>query len=76
MTRFFFDYTAKDRSLLDYLGDEFRSPQAAVDYAETIAENLKHSLTEDWTGWSIDVRNAQGTRLFSVGVDTAGLMAA
>ena len=50
MTRFFFDYTAKEQSLLDYGGHEFRSSQAAIEFAEAIAHDLKHSLTENWRG--------------------------
>ena len=76
MTRFFFDYTAKEQSLLDYGGHEFRSPQAAVEFAEAIAHDLKHSLTENWLGWSVEVRNATGMRLLSLPVASPELEAA
>jgi hypothetical protein len=76
MMRFFFDYTTKDQSLFDYRGDEFRTPQAAIDFAGAIAEDLKHSLNDNWMGWSIEVRDALGMKFFSVPVETAGLVAA
>ncbi len=76
MMRFFFDYTTKDQSLYDYRGDEFRSPQGAIEFAETIAQDLKHSLSSDWIGWRIEVRNAEGVKFFSLPVDSAEAIAA
>ena len=60
MTRFFFDYTANERSLLDYRGEEFRTGRAAIEFADAIAYNLTNSLSENWTGWSVEVRDAEG----------------
>lgn len=74
--RFFFDYRTRDRSLYDYRGDYFRTPQAAIEFARSIAEDLMHSLTEDWKGWSIEVRNAEGMKFLSLPIETAGLAAA
>jgi hypothetical protein len=71
MTRFFFDYTMKDESLFDYRGEEFRSACGAADFAEAVADVLRHSMAADWTGWSVEVRNAEGTKLFSLPVDSA-----
>jgi hypothetical protein len=76
MKRFFFDYTTKDQSLYDYRGDEFPSPRGAFKFAEEIAQDLKHSLTGDWVGWSIEVRNAEGQKFFSLPVDRAEPLAA
>ena len=76
MTRFFFDYTAKEESLLDYGGHEFPSSGAAIDFAQAIAHHLKHSLTDNWRGWCVEVRNATGNRLLSVPVDSPELEAA
>jgi hypothetical protein len=64
--RYFFDYTTKDQSLLDYQGDEFLSPQGAVEFAETLGQLLSNKLANDWHGWTIEVRNADGKRLFSL----------
>lgn len=71
--RFFFDYTTKDESLLDYRGDDFCSPKGAIEFAQTLAHYLKHSLTEDWSGWSVEARNADGTKFWTAHVDTADL---
>jgi hypothetical protein len=76
MTRFFFDYTANEQSLLDYGGHEFPSSGAAIDFAQAIAQDLKHSLSGNWLGWCIEVRNANGKRLSSVPVDSPELEAA
>jgi uncharacterized protein DUF6894 len=67
--RFFFDYRTNNRSLFDYRGDEFQSPQGAIEYAEAIVQHLKNSLSGDWVGWSVEVRNAEGTKFHSLLVD-------
>jgi two-component system, chemotaxis family, chemotaxis protein CheY len=72
--RFFFDYTTKDQSLRDYHGEEFRSVEDAFEFAETTAQDLKNNLTRDWMGWSVEVRDAEGTKYFSLPVET-GLQA-
>ena len=66
--RFFFDYTAEDRSLRDYQGDEFLSTADAFDFAEATAQALKSSLNGDWIGWSVEVRDAAGTKYLSLPV--------
>jgi len=74
--RFFFDYKTLDHALYDYRGDYFQTPQAAIEFAAAIAEDLKNRLTENWMGWSIEVRNVEGMKLSSISIDTAGLLAA
>jgi hypothetical protein len=76
MVRFFFDYTTRDQSLLDYQGQEFRGPQGAIEFAETIAENLKHSLSGNWIGWSVKIRNAEGEKFSEIPVGMLQLDAA
>jgi hypothetical protein len=76
MTRYFFDLKTTEEALLDYLGQEFRSQQSAMDYAETIAYDLKHRLANNWSGWTIDVHDAAGRRFFSLAVDGRELRAA
>ena len=71
--RFFFDYEKKDESLLDFRGDDFCSPQGAIEFAQTLAHYLKHSLTEDWSGWCIETRNAEGLKFWTADIDTADL---
>ena len=68
MTRFFFDYATQGQSLYDYRGEEFRNIDAAVEHAAVIAENLKFTLSGQWMGWWIEVRNAEGAKLSTVPV--------
>ncbi len=65
MTRFFFDVTTNEQSLFDYKGHEFRTPQGALDFATSMVQRLENSLNDSWSGWSIEVRNAEGNRVFS-----------
>ncbi len=69
--RFFFDYRTLNRSLLDYRGDEFRSLQGAIEYAQDVVQNLNNSLSGDWIGWSVEVWDAKGMKLCSLAVDTS-----
>ncbi len=64
--RFFFDYTRKGQLLYDYQGDEFPTSSHAFDFAEATAEFLKNSLNDDWIGWAIEVRNADGEKCYSL----------
>jgi CheY-like chemotaxis protein len=64
--RFFFDYTCPDRSLLDFRGDEFLSPDDAFDFAEATAQTMKSDLNGNWIGWSVEVRSADGIKYFSL----------
>jgi hypothetical protein len=64
MKHFFFDLTTNDKSLYDYRGGEFASFQSAVDFAQEMARMLKRSLSGEWSGWSVEVRNAEGRKFF------------
>jgi hypothetical protein len=68
MKHFFFDFTTTDHSLYDYCGNEFASSQGAIEFAQETASMLKHSLSGDWIGWSVEVRNAEGEKFFSLPV--------
>jgi hypothetical protein len=76
MQRFFFDYLAKEQSLLDYRGQEFREVQGAIEFAEAIVQDLKQSLTTNWDGWSVEVRNAAGERFCAFSVESGTAQAA
>jgi CheY-like chemotaxis protein len=67
--RLFFDYTTSDRTIYDYKGDEFLSLDDAFDFAETTAETMKHSLNGDWKGWSVEVRDAECKKYFSLQIN-------
>jgi hypothetical protein len=70
MKHFFFDLTTTNQSLYDYRGDKFSSSQSAIEFAQETAHMLKHSLSDDWTGWSVEVRNAEGKKFLSLPVKT------
>ena len=74
--RFFFDYRTRDQSLYDYRGEYFNGPSSAIEYAVAIAEDLKNRLSENWSDWCVEIRNADGIRVFSVPVAGADAMAA
>jgi len=76
MTRYFFDLTTRGQSLYDYKGDEFLNPHGACQYAEVIALHLKCSLNDEWTSWSVEVRNAAGQKYLSLPVAAAEPIAA
>jgi hypothetical protein len=63
--RFFFDYRSADRSLYDYEGHKFESLKSAIEFGEAIAENLRHSLGNNWIGWCVEVRNPKGQSFWS-----------
>ena len=69
--RFFFDFTRKNHSLNDYEGVEFRTFQSARDYADAITCQMRNSLSGEWIGWRVDVRNADGRKFFSKPVRAA-----
>jgi hypothetical protein len=74
--RFFLDYKTKDQALYDYQGEEFMSPKDAFDFAQETARSLRNKLDADWTGWSVEVRDAHGKTHFSFAVDTGRAVAA
>ena len=47
-------------------GDDFLTPQAAIEFAQATAQVLTNSLSGDWVGWSIEVRNAEGKRILFI----------
>lgn len=74
--RFFFDYVREDRSLFDYRGEEFHSSDSAINFAEAIVQDLKQSLSADWNGWSLEVRNVAGKKLLTLPIGDSELQAA
>jgi CheY-like chemotaxis protein len=70
--RFFFDYIAAGQALFDHHGSEFRRSEDAFGFAEATALDLQNSLSSEWIGWSVEVRNAENTKFFSLPVH-AGL---
>ena len=74
--RFFFDCKTKDQSLYDYQGTEFHNSRAAIEFGEAMAEILRASLAGEWKTWSVEIRNAEGTKLGALSVGTVTPIAA
>jgi hypothetical protein len=69
MKHFFFDLRADDQSLLyDYRGNHFSNVQSVMEFTRETVRMLQHSLSHDWTGWSVDVRDADGKSILSIPV--------
>ena len=64
--RYFFDLTQAEHSLFDYKGDEFNSLNGAQDFAMAIAQRLASTLSEEWLGWTVEVRSPAGHKHYSV----------
>jgi CheY-like chemotaxis protein len=69
--RLYLDFKSKSRVLYDYAGDEFLSTEDAYDFAAETADGLKNQLDRAWVGWSIEVRNAEGKKYFTLPLDGA-----
>jgi hypothetical protein len=69
MSRYFFDLKAKDESVFDYSGEEFSSGQSAIEHAKIVGEYLTNSLSGEWIGWSLEVRNEHGKTVFSRSIE-------
>ncbi len=74
--QFYLDLLSRGKHLYDYKGNEFLSANDAYDFAQTTAEVLKNQLDGAWNGWSIEVRNAEGRRFFSLPISSLELNAA
>lgn len=76
MRRYFFDLVGKERSEYDYSGRELPTPESAHQLAELIAVDLALEEQEPWYGWSVKVRNTEGSEMFCVLVQSGYLAAA
>ena len=76
MSRYFFDRVSGSRSEYDYQGRVLPTPEKAFQLAELMALDLGVADGDQWTGWTIDVRNALGKQFFSVPVREPSLLVA
>jgi hypothetical protein len=75
MTRLFFDLVGPNDRSLDFHGRYFRDPKEAPEHAQLLSIDL--SCAEKWQNAEVQVRDATGSRLFSVPiVEVADLRAA
>ena len=75
MKRFFFDVSFKTHVRYDYQGRDFAQPEQARELAELIALDFECS-DADAPGGEVQVRNINGTCLFSVPIRQPELIAA
>jgi hypothetical protein len=76
MHRYFFDLVSQNRTQHDFRGQECPSLEEAFQLAEIIAFDLELESHGEWRGWSVRVRNSDGTQLFSVPVRSADVIGA
>jgi hypothetical protein len=74
--RVFFDFTRPGQCLYDPNGEDFISLNSARDFAEATAQRLTNALSRDWSGWSIEVRCAEGQKYFTVPINDTFSIAA
>ena len=77
MTRLFFDLVGPADRSIDFHGRYFRDPKDAHEHAQLISLDLNCKDFEKWQDAEVQVRDAAGSRLFSVPIiEVAELRAA
>jgi len=76
MKRYFFDRIGDGCSEYDFRGRDFAEPQKAFQLAQLLALDLEVGGREEFAGGSINVRNADGHKLFTVRIGEPELVAA
>jgi hypothetical protein len=77
MTRLFFDLVGPNDRSIDFHGRYFRDPKEAHEHAQLLSLDLNCTDIEKWQDAEVQVRDAAGSRLFSVPiVEVAELRAA
>ena len=77
MTRLFFDLIGPADRSIDFHGRYFRDPEDAHEHAQLLSLDLNWTDFEKWQDAEIHVRDAAGSRLFSVAIiEVAELRAA
>jgi hypothetical protein len=76
MTRYFFDLISQQRCQHDFRGRDLPALEDARQLAEMIAIDLATGPEDQWVGWSVAVRGADGGELLSVPIQALALSAA
>jgi hypothetical protein len=76
MNKYCFSLVSPQRSEFDFRVGEFPSPEHALQLAELTAFDLSIEAESKWSGWTVEVRNAQGRQLFAIPVPDSELVAA
>ncbi len=66
MKKYFFDRVGQGCSEYDFRGRDFAEPQKAYQLAQLLALDMEVGGGDEFFGGSINVRNADGHKLFSV----------
>ena len=76
MKKYFFDRVGQSCSEYDFRGREFADAQNALALAQLLALDLGVEGQEEFLGGTINVRNADGHKLFTVVICDGEAMAA
>ena len=76
MARYFFDLVGQQGGRHDFRGRDLSTPEEAQRLAKLIAIDLATGPEEQWAGWSVAVRGADGRQLFTVPIQAPCLTAA
>jgi hypothetical protein len=76
MTRYFFDLVGQQRCQHDFRGRDLPTLEDARRLAELIAVDLATGPEDQWAGWSVAVRGADGRELLTVPIQVLALTAA
>lgn len=68
--RFFFDLKNEQHKVLDYRGEDFGHHEAAIDFAEAVADDMRHRVSGQWLGWSVEVLDEIGRQFISIPIAT------
>jgi hypothetical protein len=68
MYKYFFDLVGPHCCEYDYKGAFFSAPEQALPYAELLALDLEIDMDGQWSGWTVQVCDAQGHEFCSVPV--------
>jgi hypothetical protein len=76
MKKYFFDRIRQGCSEYDFRGRDFAEPAKAFQLAQLLALDLEVGGGDEFAGGSINVRNADGHKLFAVRIGEPELVAA
>jgi hypothetical protein len=76
MGKYFFDRVGEGRAEYDYKGRLFTTPEKARQLAELIALDLGIEHDSRWSGWTVEILNAEGEKIYSIPVSESELTCA
>jgi hypothetical protein len=76
MKKYFFDVVGEKGPEYDFSGRDFAEPQKAYALAHLLALDLEVGGSDEFSGGNINVRNAEGHKLYTVRIREPELVAA